>query len=200
MAAMMLIMTAHPHLAPPSRPHTRVGYICRYMRLDAAACRALNVLPQRLDGSASFSLYGIMGRARTAMGKRLLKVCVVVWCGVCGGGVCWGQEVWSRLTASAEGQWLHGVLCALCVCVASHPPQIWPILPPCPVTTECVRVCLVATSQSHLTCRNPSNLLPAPSLCVALPPLSRGSRRRWLTPPPSASGWTLWTHLSLTRA
>jgi hypothetical protein len=44
------------------------------MRLDAAASRALNVLPQRLDGSASFSLYGIMARGKTAMGKRLLKV------------------------------------------------------------------------------------------------------------------------------
>jgi DNA mismatch repair ATPase MutS len=47
------------------------------MRLDAAASRALNVLPQRLDGSASFSLYGIMSRSRTAMGKRLLKVCLL---------------------------------------------------------------------------------------------------------------------------
>ncbi|KAF6256271.1 DNA mismatch repair protein [Scenedesmus sp. NREL 46B-D3] len=45
----------------------------RFMRLDAAASRALNVLPQRLDGSASFSLYGIMARGKTAMGKRLLK-------------------------------------------------------------------------------------------------------------------------------
>lgn len=44
------------------------------MRLDAAAIRALNVLPQRLDGAASFSLYGIMARGKTAMGKRLLKV------------------------------------------------------------------------------------------------------------------------------
>lgn len=45
----------------------------RFMRLDAAAVRALNVLPQRLDGSASFSLFGIMARGKTAMGKRLLK-------------------------------------------------------------------------------------------------------------------------------
>lgn len=44
------------------------------MRLDAAASRALNVLPQRLDGASSFSLYGIMARGKTAMGKRLLKV------------------------------------------------------------------------------------------------------------------------------
>lgn len=44
------------------------------MRLDAAASRALNVLPQRLDGSSSFSLYGILARGRTALSKRLLKV------------------------------------------------------------------------------------------------------------------------------
>jgi DNA mismatch repair protein MSH2 len=49
------------------------------MRMDAAAVRALNVLPQRLDGSASFSLYGTMARGKTAMGKRLLKV----WCVMC---------------------------------------------------------------------------------------------------------------------
>ncbi|KAF8073199.1 MUS1 [Scenedesmus sp. PABB004] len=45
----------------------------QFMRLDAAAVRALNVLPSRLDGAASFSLYGIMCRARTPMGRRLLK-------------------------------------------------------------------------------------------------------------------------------
>lgn len=58
------------------------------MRLDAAASRALNVLPQRLDGSASFSLYGIMARGKTAMGKRLLKVgTLCVW------AVCSCQKV-----------------------------------------------------------------------------------------------------------
>ena len=53
------------------------------MRLDAAASRALNVLPQRLDGSSSFSLYGIMARGKTAMSKRLLKVCVSKYFNVC---------------------------------------------------------------------------------------------------------------------
>lgn len=48
--------------------------VSRFMRLDAAAVRALNVLPHRLDGAASFSLYGIMARGKTVMGKRLLKV------------------------------------------------------------------------------------------------------------------------------
>lgn len=57
------------------------------MRLDAAASRALNVLPQRLDGSASFSLYGIMSRSRTAMGKRLLKVRQPCYCR-CGDHMC----------------------------------------------------------------------------------------------------------------
>jgi hypothetical protein len=50
----------------------------RYMRIDAAASRALNVLPQRLDGSSSFSLYGIMARGKTAMGKRLLKAAMLL--------------------------------------------------------------------------------------------------------------------------
>ena len=46
----------------------------RYMRLDAAAQRALNVLRQRTDANDSFSVYGLMNRGRTAMSKRLLKV------------------------------------------------------------------------------------------------------------------------------
>jgi hypothetical protein len=45
----------------------------RYMRLDSAAQRALNVMKSKLDANDSFSLYGLMNRARTAMGKRLLK-------------------------------------------------------------------------------------------------------------------------------
>lgn len=44
------------------------------MRLDAAAQRALHVFPARGDANASFSLYGLMCRARTSMGKRRLKV------------------------------------------------------------------------------------------------------------------------------
>ena len=46
----------------------------RYMRLDAAAQRALNVMKQRTDANNTFSLYGLMNRGRTAMAKRLLKV------------------------------------------------------------------------------------------------------------------------------
>ncbi len=46
----------------------------RYMRLDAAAQRALNVMKQRTDANDSFSLYGLMNKGRTAMAKRLLKV------------------------------------------------------------------------------------------------------------------------------
>jgi DNA mismatch repair protein MSH2 len=44
----------------------------KYMRMDAAALRALNVLRQRQDPNDTFSLYGLMNRARTPMGKRLL--------------------------------------------------------------------------------------------------------------------------------
>lgn len=45
----------------------------RYMRIDAAAQRALNILRSRTDASDTFSLYGLMNRGKTAMGKRLLK-------------------------------------------------------------------------------------------------------------------------------
>ena len=48
----------------------------RYMRIDSAAQRALNVLRSRTDANDNFSLYGLLNRTRTAMGKRLLKACV----------------------------------------------------------------------------------------------------------------------------
>ncbi|KAG1666042.1 hypothetical protein FOA52_006916 [Chlamydomonas sp. UWO 241] len=47
----------------------------RYMRLDSAAQRALNVHPSRGDGQrTTFSLLGLLSRCRTPMGKRKLKV------------------------------------------------------------------------------------------------------------------------------
>eukprot|EP01018_Ginkgo_biloba_P026125 Gb_33909 [translate_table: standard] len=45
-----------------------------YMRLDAAALRALNVLESKTDANKNFSLFGLMNRTCTAgMGKRLLN-------------------------------------------------------------------------------------------------------------------------------
>ena len=43
------------------------------MRLDSAAVRALNVLKSKTDSSDTFSLYGLLNRGKTPMGKRLLK-------------------------------------------------------------------------------------------------------------------------------
>jgi DNA mismatch repair protein MSH2 len=43
------------------------------MRLDSAAQRALNVIKGSGDTASTFSLYGIMNRGKTAMGKRLLR-------------------------------------------------------------------------------------------------------------------------------
>lgn len=44
------------------------------MQLDAAVESALNVLPSNTDASSSFSLYGLLNKAHTPMGKALLKV------------------------------------------------------------------------------------------------------------------------------
>jgi DNA mismatch repair protein MSH2 len=47
----------------------------RFMRLDAAALRALHVFGEGTGGaSASFSLCALLSKAKTAMGKRLVKV------------------------------------------------------------------------------------------------------------------------------
>lgn len=43
------------------------------MRLDAAVESALNVLPSNTDAATSFSLYGLLNKAQTSMGKALLK-------------------------------------------------------------------------------------------------------------------------------
>ena len=55
----------------------------RYMRLDAAAQRALNVMKQRTDANDTFSLYGLMNKGRTPMAKRLLKVLSLTWPSAC---------------------------------------------------------------------------------------------------------------------
>jgi hypothetical protein len=44
------------------------------MQLDAAVESALNVLPSNTDAASSFSLYGLLNKAYTPMGKALLKV------------------------------------------------------------------------------------------------------------------------------
>jgi len=46
-----------------------------FLRMDSAALQALNVMPQRVDVNDNFSLYGLMNRGKTAMSRRLLKVC-----------------------------------------------------------------------------------------------------------------------------
>lgn len=45
----------------------------KYMRLDSAAQKALHVLKSKTDANDSFSLYGLMNKCKTSMGKRLLK-------------------------------------------------------------------------------------------------------------------------------
>ncbi|CAG9461697.1 unnamed protein product [Pedinophyceae sp. YPF-701] len=45
----------------------------RYMRLDGEAQRALNVMKTRTDANDNFSLHGLLDRARTPMGKKLLR-------------------------------------------------------------------------------------------------------------------------------
>lgn len=46
--------------------------IGKFMRLDSAALRALNVFKGKAEASDSFSLYGLLNKCKTPMGKRLL--------------------------------------------------------------------------------------------------------------------------------
>ncbi|KAI5296644.1 MutS-like protein [Ascosphaera acerosa] len=47
--------------------------LSEYMRLDAAAVRALNLMPGPRDGSKNMSLYGLLDHCKTPVGHRLLS-------------------------------------------------------------------------------------------------------------------------------
>ena len=47
--------------------------LTHFMKLDAAALKALNLMPGARDGSKNMSLYGLLNHCRTAAGSRLLS-------------------------------------------------------------------------------------------------------------------------------
>lgn len=48
--------------------------LSQYMKLDASALKALNLMPNpnELGGNKNMSLYGLLNRCRTSQGQRLL--------------------------------------------------------------------------------------------------------------------------------
>lgn len=46
--------------------------LCQYMKLDASALKALNLMPGPRDGSKTMSLYGLLNHCKTPVGSRLL--------------------------------------------------------------------------------------------------------------------------------
>lgn len=46
--------------------------LSQYMKLDASALKALNLMPGPRDGSKNMSLYGLLNRCKTPVGSRLL--------------------------------------------------------------------------------------------------------------------------------
>lgn len=46
--------------------------LSHYMKLDAAALKALNLMPGARDGSKTMSVYGLLNRCKTQVGSRLL--------------------------------------------------------------------------------------------------------------------------------
>ena len=49
-----------------------IGTLDSYMRLDTAACDAVNLFPKPDDPSQFGSIYGVLNRCKTKMGPRLL--------------------------------------------------------------------------------------------------------------------------------
>ncbi|KAL7422721.1 MSH2 protein [Cryptotrichosporon argae] len=46
--------------------------LSQYMKLDASALKALNLMPNPQDGNKNMSLYGLLNRCKTSQGQRLL--------------------------------------------------------------------------------------------------------------------------------
>lgn len=46
--------------------------LAQYMKLDASALKALNLMPGPRDGAKNMSLYGLLNRCKTSIGTRLL--------------------------------------------------------------------------------------------------------------------------------
>ena len=46
--------------------------LAQYMKLDASALKALNLMPGPRDGSKNMSLYGLLNKCKTSIGTRLL--------------------------------------------------------------------------------------------------------------------------------
>ncbi len=88
----------------------------RYMRLDAAAQRALNVMKQRTDANDTFSLYGLMNKGRTPMAKRLLKVLSLTCPSACSGIPPLSGIESAVLPADCPRSWLLPLVCSQGLC------------------------------------------------------------------------------------
>jgi DNA mismatch repair protein MSH2 len=67
-----LSLLSDPNLHGQFRLHRHD--LTQYMKLDASALKALNLMPNPLEmgGSKNMSLYGLLNRCKTSQGQRLL--------------------------------------------------------------------------------------------------------------------------------
>lgn len=100
------------------------------MRVDASVEAALNLLPSNTDSATSFSLYGLLNKAQSPMGKALLKVggCCLLWLQV---GLCCRQAVVTGCRRNRD-TCLHACAAACCTrrcrpcpCCTAALPQTW---------------------------------------------------------------------------
>lgn len=73
-AGLLQFVDLMPDTTFHSKMHLEMYNMGKYMRIDTAAQKALNIMRSKVDAAESFSLHGLLNRCRTTMGKRLLKI------------------------------------------------------------------------------------------------------------------------------
>jgi DNA mismatch repair protein MSH2 len=74
LAALILYLSLLSDLSLQNQFRLHHHDLAQYMKLDASALKALNLMPnpQELGGNKNMSLFGLLNRCKTSQGQRLL--------------------------------------------------------------------------------------------------------------------------------
>lgn len=76
LAAIITYLSLLDAVASHGKWHLKHHDLSQYMKLDASALKALNLMPNPLElgGNKSMSLYGLLNHCKTAQGQRMLAM------------------------------------------------------------------------------------------------------------------------------